>query len=204
MAGDVTPIDVLFEEFLAAWTRNESLDTEGLLKRAGPQADQLGRLIDAFMQRAPRRPPSPEARDAVAELAAGVKHDPPLLDARVSARLRVSDVTQALLAGCGLPAEAERLVRSYYQRLEGGLLDPAGVSDRVWALLDKVIGGARQLAVDGFRGGETPGPTAGLVFQRLAGSRPSASSPPAADAGPAVPNAVRTQVDDLFTGEAVD
>jgi hypothetical protein len=39
------------------------------------------------------------------------------------------------VSGLGLGADARAKVKVYYQKLEFGLLDPARVSDRVWAVL---------------------------------------------------------------------
>jgi hypothetical protein len=198
----MTSIDALFEELVARWTRAEPLDVDGLLERAGTQADELARLIDAFLERAPRRAPSPEAREAVASLAARLANEPPLVSARVAARQRVRDLTQALLAGCGLPVDAEGLVRSYYQRLEGGLLDPAGVSDRVWRVLDKVIGlKARELAQAGFSRSQRPLPATSLAFQRLATADFPAAVRPTTQA---LPDEMRREVERLFTGREAD
>ena len=144
----MSSVDALFEEFVSRWTRDETIDVDALLERAGPESDELARLIDAFLARAPRREPSAEARAAVAALAARLEQEPPLLTARVAARARVRDVAAAIVTACALPAEAEQLVRSYYQRLEGGLLDPKGVSDGVWSVLERVLGPAVRNAGD--------------------------------------------------------
>lgn len=202
----MTSIDALFEELVARWARAEPLDVDGLLERAGAQADELARLIDTFFERAPRRAPSPEAREAVTALAARLENEPPLVSARVAARQRVRDLTQALIAGCGLPVDAEGLVRSYYQRLEGGLLDPAGVSDRVWAVLDKVIGlKARALAQAGFSRSQGPQAAATPVFQRLATTADrSVSEAAGRSVRPEPPDEIRREVERLFTGREAD
>lgn len=201
----MTSIDALFEELVARWTRAEPLDVDGLLERAGTQADDLARLIDAFFERAPRRAPSSQAREAVTAIAARLENEPPLVSARVAARRRVRDLTQALTAGCGLPADAEGLVRSYYQRLEGGLLDPAGVSDRIWGVLDKLIGiRARELAQTGFSRRQGPHPAASLVFQRVATSDFPASAGPGRVMTQQPPDEIRRKVERLFTGREAD
>ena len=59
--------------------------------------------------------------------------------------MRVDDVVAALVYGLGLdPAKAAK-VKRHYQRLEQGLLDAGGVSERVWEVLARVLPGARQL-----------------------------------------------------------
>jgi hypothetical protein len=205
VAGDVTTIDALFEELVARWTRAEPLDVDELLERAGTQADELARLIDAFFERAPRRAPSTQAREAVTALAARLENEPPLVSARVAARRRVRDLTEALTASCGLPAAAEGLVRAYYQRLEGGLLDPTGVSDRVWGVLEKVVGPkARELAQAGFARNQRSATEGSLVFQRLAASDFPASAAAGRPLAQQPPDEIRREVEGLFIGREAD
>jgi AcrR family transcriptional regulator len=200
----MTSIEALFEELVVRWTRAEPLDVDGLLERAGTQADELAHLIDAFLERAPRRGPSPEARKAVTALAARLENEPPLVSARVAARRRVRDLTQALTAACGLPTEAEDLVRSYYQRLESGLLDPRGVSDKVWDVLEKIIGvGLRGIALDGFARRQGLLAAQKLVFQRLADSDYPSLSVESASAREEASDEIRREVARLFTGRDV-
>lgn len=198
----MTPVDALFEEFVSRWTRDEPVDLDGLLERAGSGTDELARLIDAFLERAPRRTPSAEAREAISALVAHLEQEPPLLAARVAGRRRVRDLTPAIVAACDLPAEAERLVRSYYQRLEGGLLDPRGVSDRVWAVLEAIIGPAvRNLALKGYLPRQAAPAAPTVAFQRVASTDSPApltvTGPPVGDE---LPEEVRRKVADLFTG----
>jgi hypothetical protein len=196
----VTAVDALFEEFVSRWSRDEPVDVEDLLARAGPGTNELARLIDTFLERAPRREPSKEARATVASLAAGLEGEPPLVAARVASRQRVADVTAAIVSVCGLPANAEKLVRSYYQRLEGGLLDPKGVSDRVWSVLERVLGpAARTQAEGGFSNRLSIQQT--LAFQRPASAEAPAFAAPAGVPVPdELPETVRREVEELFTG----
>jgi hypothetical protein len=197
-------VDALFDEFVARWAREEPIDVASLLERAGPGTDELARLIDAFLDRAPRREPSDESRAAVKALAARLGAEPPLLSARLAARRRVGEVTAAIVSACALPPEAEALVHSYYQRLEGGLLDPWGVSDRVWTVLERLLGSSvRAVATEGFPA-KYEGFAHGLAFRRLASPdmqtleaavpRPEAHDQPADD--------VRRQVEELFTARS--
>jgi hypothetical protein len=199
----VTTVDVLFEEFVSRWARDEAVNVTELLERAGPETDELARLIDEFLARAPRREPTEESRAAVAAIAARLEREPPLLAARVAARKRVRDVSAAIVLLCGLPDEAEALVRSYYQRLEGGLLDPGGVSERVWSALEHSFGAAvRALAVQSLPPKRLDAAES-VAFGRLASAdlwiAPAAAAPVPPDE-PA--EAVRRQVEELFTGGA--
>jgi hypothetical protein len=196
----VTGVDALFEEFVSRWSGGGSVDVEGLLERAGPETDELARLIDAFLERVPRREPSEEARARVASLAAGLEGEPPLVAARVASRQRVADVSAAIVSVCGLPANAEKLVRSYYQRLEGGLLDPKDVSDRIWAVLERVLGPAvRTQAEGGFSRRLAYQET--VAFQRAESAEaPAFAAPGAVPVPDELPETVRREVEELFTG----
>lgn len=202
----MTTVDALFEEFVSCWTRDDPVDLDGLLERAGPGVDELAGLIDAFLERVPRRPPSQEATEAVAALAVRLDHEPPLLTARVAGRTRLRDLTSAIVASCGLPAEAEQLVRSYYQRLEGGLLDPAGVSSRVWSVLERMIGPTvRKLAFDGYLPGGVAPAAPRLAFRRVASADFLADGVAAeGSVSDELPENVRRKVEGLFVGEAGD
>jgi hypothetical protein len=205
VVGTVTSIDSLFEELVARWRRNEPLDVDELLGRAGGEADQLATLIDSFFERAPRRAPSLQAREAITDLVTRLEREPPLVSARVSARRRVRDVTQALIAGCGLPPDAEGLVRSYYQRLEGGLLDPAGVSDKIWAVLENVLGlEARKIAQAGFAGRRAHGFAPSLVYQRVAAPDSSALAATPLSEGQQPGEDILREVERLFTAHTAD
>ena len=75
-------------------------------------------------------------------------------------------------------------MRSYYQRLEGGLLDPKGVSDGVWSVLERVLGPAvRKQAFEGFSR-ERSAFKESIAFQRLADADPSMPAAAATDAPP--------------------
>ncbi len=81
-----TTVEQLLDEFVGRWTRGEPLAVDELLVRAGPQADELAGLIDAFLERAPRREPTPEALAFVRSL-----DEPPLLRARQALGLKLDD-----------------------------------------------------------------------------------------------------------------
>jgi hypothetical protein len=190
------PVDKLLEEFVERWALGEQVELDALLDRAGPERDELARLLDTFLERAPRREPSEASKDAIAALTARL--EPPLLTARVAARLKVRDVVRAIVAACGLPAEAERPVHDYYQRLELGLLDPRGVTDRIWGALEQAVTpSARKLAALGYPF-RPPAPKAGLAFQRLADSR-AAAAPAARTAAPETSSEIEREVARLFT-----
>ena len=132
----------LLDELVGRWTRGEPLEVDELLLRADSQSDELAGLIDAFLERAPRREPTPAALALVRSL-----DEPSLLRARQERRLKLDDLTAGLLDKLGLPTAARAKVRRYYQDLELGQLDPAGVAVSVWEALSGLLGrDARGLA----------------------------------------------------------
>jgi hypothetical protein len=127
----------LFAEYASAYARGERPRAHEYLDRAGTHADELAALIDRFVQAAPV-PPADER--AIVELESLVGGEPPLLRMRVRHGIRIDAVVEALMERLGLdPAKREK-VKRYYQRLEGGLLEPTAVSHRVWAVIGDVVG----------------------------------------------------------------
>ena len=128
-------VEHLLEEFVGRWTRDEPLAVDDLLVRAGPEADELAGLIDRFLERAPRREPTPDALAFVRSL-----DDPPLLRARQALGLKLDDLAAALVEQLGVGETARLKVRRYYQELELGQLRPGGVAASVWEALSGVLG----------------------------------------------------------------
>jgi hypothetical protein len=131
----VSTPEQLFDELLGRWTRGEPLQVDELLLQAGERSGELAPLVDAFLQRSPRREPTAEAIAFVRSL-----ETPSLLRARQERRLKLDDLTAALIKNLGLPAKARAKVRRYYQDLELGHLDPAGVAASVWDALSALLG----------------------------------------------------------------
>lgn len=125
----------LLDELVDCWTRGEPLAVDELLVRAGPRADELATLIDRFLERAPRREPTPAALAYVRSL-----DEPSLLQARQERKLKLDDLVAGLLEKLGLPPAARGKVRRYYQDLELGQLDPGGVATSVWDALTGLLG----------------------------------------------------------------
>jgi hypothetical protein len=184
-------------------TTDRPLRVDELLARAGEGAGQLAQLIDAFLERAPRREPTENSRAAVAALATRLEREPPLLSARLRTRRRVSDVVQAIVTACQLPAAATELVQSYYQRLEGGMLDPRAVSAAIWAALEPLLGpDARKLAMTGY--GAPPAPVRSVVLFQRGATDGFAAARVAAEPEESVSADVRRRVALLFTGSTAE
>ncbi len=182
-------MEQLLDEFVGRWTRDEPLAVDELLVRAGPQADELAGLIDRFLERAPRREPTPDALAYVRAL-----DDPPLVASAAGAR------AEAGRSCCGARPSASASargrvpkVRRYYQELELGQLDASGVAASVWDALTRVLGrDARGLAAF-----QPAAPAAEAMFRVVTADYdiPLAAYAPAAKAEPEL-----DEVDRLFTG----
>jgi hypothetical protein len=195
-------VDRLFDELAAAYVRGDRPDLAAYLARAGEDADELARLVDGFLRVVP--PPEP-SDDDVAVMRARLEGEPGLLALRKRRSRRVDEVVDDLAGRLGLD-DRPRLKR-YYQRLEGGVLDPHRVDQRVWdALRDYFEANVRTL----IRPLVTREGRSAMAYYRRSGSfEPSASAPAPAMAAAAEPPAVadvdpapaeRDVLDRLFLG----
>jgi hypothetical protein len=127
-------VDRLFDEFAAAYVRGDQPDLVAFVRRAGEDGDELARLIDVFLRVAP----TPEPReDDVAVMHARLQGEPGLLALRRRRARRVDEVVADLAERLEVD-DVPRLKR-YYQRLEGGVLDPRPVDERVWDALRELF-----------------------------------------------------------------
>ena len=133
MADDVL---TLFDEFAVRRVRGERPDVREYLERAGEGADELRPLLDRLLASTPP-PPADEA--TVAAFEARLAHEPPLLALRVRRGLRRDDLVDALVQRLGLDARTRAKVKRYVHQLETGLLEPQGVSGRVFAALRETL-----------------------------------------------------------------
>ena len=199
-------VDRLFDEFAAAYVRGEQPDLVAFVRLAGEDGDELARLIDVFLRVAP----APEPRDDdVAVMRARLEGEPGLLALRRRRARKVDEVVADLAERLEVD-DVPRLKR-YYQRLEGGILDPRRVDERVWeALRELFVTNVRAIvrplatttggsAMAYYRRGGEPLPDLALpsaaprmeVHERLAA--PRGTSPPERD-----------ELDRLFLGDDCD
>jgi hypothetical protein len=181
----------LFDEYATAYVRGEQPHVRDYLARAGDGADELGRLLEAFLGAAPR--PQADA-DTVALVSAWAENEPPLVHLRAARGVRVDEVVDAIVEEAGLAPTAASKVKRYYQRLEQGRLDASGVSERVWNVLRRLIGPAADTAAAWHAG--PPAPQA--AFYRAAAPTPAAAAGMAEDRL----SLDRDEVDELFTSRA--
>jgi hypothetical protein len=177
----------LFDEYASAYARGERPQACEYLARAGPQADELARLIDEFLQRSPAAEPDEETVTIVGALIDG---HPPLLELRVQRGLRRDQVVAALIRMLGLNVKKEAKVADYYHQLEGGLLEPHGVDRRVWDALAETL----KTRVDDLVAW-SPRPAEGAAAYLRASGAPPAMAVPQSLMGVAHE---RDEIDELF------
>jgi hypothetical protein len=138
------PVALLFDEFATRYLRGERPDVGDYLERAGGEREELGQLLDRFLEAVPAREP---AEEEVVAMQARLEQQPPLLLLRLRRALGREAVVEALVAKLGLDPAKSGKVGRYYADLEVGILDPQPVSMRVWeALADVLKANVRALA----------------------------------------------------------
>src|SRR5688572_27810348 len=85
----------LFDDYCARWARGERPDVREYRARAGEGAEELGGMIDLFLQTAEAPPASDEGRAVVAAL---VRGDSPLLELRTRRGVTRNAVVEFLLS----------------------------------------------------------------------------------------------------------
>lgn len=127
----------LFDEYAAAYARGERPELREFLARAGGDADELARLVDAYLARAPT--PAPDAR-AIELFEAWQAGESPLLRLRTAQGVKRDAVVAALVEALDLDAKKKEKVKRYYHELESGLLEPERVDRRVFEVLARTLG----------------------------------------------------------------
>jgi hypothetical protein len=178
----------LFDEYAREYASGERPQASRYLARAGEGADELAGLIDRFLSAVPQLEPDEEARRSVAALLAAERRLAALRERR---RLRVEEVVDALMAQLALDPAKRAKVERYYRRLENGVLEPARVSRRVFAVLGELLGPEATWAA--------PQPAGQMTFSlRAARAEPAAAAPVAA-MKPAEPQPeTEDEIDRLF------
>ena len=184
-------IETLFDEFVENYLGHKDPDVRAFLRRAGARADELGRLIDRFLELAPVEPTSDEE---VVALNARIRHETPLTAARLYRRLKVDDVVERLRVALDLPDSSRSRLRNAYQELEAEQLNPSGIQKRVWDALQAILGlNIRQVAA----GGPSTPRFAVNAYARRADYR---AAPGDAESAP-IEHLERDEVDELFRGD---
>lgn len=172
----------LFQEFAEAYRRDGSADPREYLSQTdGIDREELGALIDGFLERAPRRrwdaaafsgsmaeraltrATAPAENPVAGEAAAWSELLPAL---RMRARLKRKALVERLAAALGFPDQEER-VADYYHRMEQGQLAPSGVSNRVLEALGEIVGSPADVLRRSGEAGQLAGEAGGEVFARV-------------------------------------
>jgi len=186
-------MELLFDEFATRYVRGERPDVRDYLERAGSEREELGRLIDRFLEAVPAREPTEEE---IVLMQAQLEADPPLLVLRRRRKLTREAVVDALMKRLGLDPRKRDKVGGYYHDLEVGNLDPEPVDRRVWDVLADVLeANVRGLAV--FRP-EPPGMTASAYMREPTGMQAKLEHVPASPAEPVAEEP--DEIDALFLG----
>ena len=127
---------MLFDDYAARFARGERPDARAYLARAGEGADELARLIEVYLERAPS--PAPD-EESVALTRAWVEGHPPLLALRTRRGVTRDKVVDALMSRLGLDPGKRDKVKRYYHQLENGLLEPRRVDRSVWEVLAETL-----------------------------------------------------------------
>jgi hypothetical protein len=205
----VTDVERLFAEYKELHASGGEADPQRFLARvSGLEREQLAALIDAYLERAPRREfdaaafrdsPAAAVADSVTRTLTGSAGLWPVLLPRLrnQARIKRADLVAVLAARLGAQSQQEK-VASYYHEMEQGRLPASGVSDTVLEALGKVVGYGK----DALRSaGEMPAPggpppEAGAVFTRTSRREGAADE----EVAPATASEDWDEVDRLFRG----
>jgi hypothetical protein len=186
-------VETLFDEYATRYLRGERPDVREYLERAGAEREELGRLLDRFLEAVPAREPTEED---VVLVQARLEQQPPLLVLRLRRKLTREAIVAALVGRLRLDPAKSGKVDGYYHDLEVGILDPEPIDRGVWDVLTDVLeANVRGLAA------LRPEPPAALatylrratLMQAKLESVDALAAP--ADEGP-------DEIDRLFTGSA--
>ena len=160
-------LERLLDEFAVRFRRGERPNLREYLGQAGDEAEELARLVNAFLAAAP---PPPVSEEAVALSRRWVEGESPVLALRVERHLKRDEVVDALLSRLGLEPQRREKLRLRYHELETGQLEPARVDRRVWDALAQTL----HATVDELASWARPLRTqdAELAYYRLAGTQP--------------------------------
>ncbi len=209
----MTDVELLLARYKEAHRSDPGADPTPFLDQvSGLDREQLAALLDAYLERAPRRAlDASELRESpAAAVADGLQRSltgasgiwPAVLPRlRAQARLRRSELVAELAARLGAQSQQEK-VASYYHEMEQGRLEASGVSDTVLEALGRIVGWSREalrqageLPAPGGPGGDAP--TAPAFARTTRPATDPAAEPPAR--GPAASDAW-DEVDRLFRG----
>src|SRR3954447_11180914 len=203
----MTDVDRLLEQYIQEHRGGGQADPLSYLGQLeGTDRAELAALMDAYLERAPGREWDPEAYagspaeqlvTSLSESLEGVSGSWPVLLPSLRERMKIArDVLVERLADALGVGGREEKVALYYNQMEHGQLEPAGVSDRVLDALAGIVGTTKQALRDaGTRTFAPEGEATAFTRPRLE----SAEAMPAAAASPGRTEPL-DEVDELFLG----
>jgi len=210
----MTDVDRLLTDYIQEHRAGGAADPRAYTKQLeGTDRAELEALIDAYLTRAPGRDWDPEAYkgsaaerlvESLSESLGGVSGSWPVLlpELRNRAKLKREELVERLAAALGVTGR-EAKVADYYNQMEHGRLDPAGISDRVLDALAALVNTTRDTLRRAGERVQPPVEAGGAVFARKARLDPDYAADASAPgtAAPAERTAAdRDEVDELFLG----
>ena len=133
MAVDVTE---LFEEWAARLARDERPDPREFIDRAGPQGEELARMMDRYLRAS--RPPRPD-EETVELVRAWGAGESPLAALRARQGVEAESVVDDVMRAFHLSNEKRVKVKRYYEELEAGVLDPRRLAGELVDVLAQAL-----------------------------------------------------------------
>jgi hypothetical protein len=186
-------VELLFDEFATRYLRGEHPDVGEYLERAGLEREELGRVLDRFLEAVPARASTEED---IVLIQARLEHEPPIFLLRLRRKLTREAIVAALTTRLRLDPAKSGKVERYYHDLEVGLLDPEPVDRRVWEVLADVL----EANVRGLAGLRLEPPAAPAAAYLREPSRVQAKLSELASAPAAPADEAPDEIDRLFTG----
>ena len=217
MGEPMSDVERLRERFIAQFEAGIEHDPRAYLAELdGADRRELEALLDAYLDRAPRRTfdatafaasPAQALVDDLEQSLGGQAGAWPVVLPRLrqAARIKRTDLVRQLAVRLGV-ADREAKVASYYHAMEQGTLEPSGVSDRVLDALAGLVGTTRERLREAAEAltPRSPGQAAGdALFARTAIpdlQSQAAMAPPGAPQTPEADHEDHDEVDDLFLG----
>jgi hypothetical protein len=129
-------VSQLFEEWAAHVAREERPDPGEYIDRAGPQGEELARMMDRFLRAS--RPPRPDEQ-TVELVRAWAADEPLLVTLRARQGVKRESVVDAVMRAFRLPEEKRAKVTRYYHELEAGLLDPRRLKQELVGVIAEAL-----------------------------------------------------------------
>lgn len=213
----MSDVERLRERFITEFEAGREPDPrQYLAELEGADRRELEALLDAYLERAPRRSfdaaafsasPARALVDDLEQALGGQAGAWPVVLPRLrqAAKIRRVDLVRQLADALGV-ADREPKVAGYYHAMEQGTLEPRGVSDRVLDALAGLVGTTRERlreAAEALTPRASGDASAGALFARTGipdADKRAAMGQPAAPPSAEADDEAYDEVDELFLG----